>query len=226
VTAADWVLALRRRWYVLAVILLCTLAGIFAVRHRPITYEACEGLYLSGPPQFSNVYLNQNPSLAMMTGAVTTTMTSPAMEQKLQSSGLMADYTVVQTNTGEIRQPSWNLPTLQICVTSRSSQATLGGLPKVTSQFRTVLHDMQAAQHAKPGSLIVAATVSPPVVTAIVGKPSQAYIGVLLIGLIGGVSVTLWTDLLLKRRDGYPLTGWGQRLRRLDPRRTAGSPAA
>lgn len=204
-TAADWIAALRRRWYVLALMLLCTLAGVFAVRHRAVTYEECEGLYLSGAPALSNVYLNQNPSLAMVTGVVTTTMKSPAMEEKLQSSGLMADYTVIQTNTGEIRQPSWNLPTLQICVTSRNPQATLQALPKVTSQFRAVLRDMQVAQHARPGSLVVANTISPPAVTAIIGKPSQAYIGVLLIGLIGGISVAVWTDQFARSRGGYRL---------------------
>jgi hypothetical protein len=203
VTAIEWVATLRRRWYVMAFVILCTLIAALAVKHRPITYEQCEGLYLSGPPAVSNVYLDTNPSLAMVTGIVTETMTTQAMQQQLQSSGVTADYSVIQTNTGEVRQPQYNSPTLEICTTSRNPQAVLSGLSKVASQFRAELRSIQVAQHAKPTSMIVANTLAPSILIPILGKPSQAYLGVLLIGLISAVSITLWTDRPLRRLDRW-----------------------
>ena len=51
--------------------------------------------------------------------------------------------------------------------------------------------------------MIAANTLAPSVLTPILGKPSQAYLGVLLIGLICAVSITLWTDRPLRRLDRW-----------------------
>ena len=101
-SAFEFAAVLRRRWYVLALAGLFTLVGMWAVHVRPISYQGCEGLYFSGTPWVENVYLDGNPSLAVVAGMVTETMMSQPMQQRIRARS-NADYAVAQTNTGEIR---------------------------------------------------------------------------------------------------------------------------
>ena len=196
----GYAVILRRRRYVLLLALLCTITGLWAVHKRPITYAGCEALYLAGPPSASNTYLDDDPSLAITTGMVTQTMMSQPMQQELRTSKLGASYTVIQTNTGDIRWPSYSLPTLQVCSYARSSQTVLLTVNMVTDKFRSVLYEMQLDQRTRPRSFIVADTFAPAVPYPILGRPSQAYLGVILIGLIGGIGLTLLLDPILRRR--------------------------
>jgi hypothetical protein len=202
-TALDCLATLRRRWYVLALIGLCTVIGTWAVHQRSITWEACEGLYLSGPPAAANVYLNSDPSLAMTTGMVTQTMSSSAMQDKLSAAGATAAYSVTQTNTGEVRFPAYAQPTLQICANSTDPSATTRTISLATTEFRAVLHTMQSERHVPAKSYVVASILSPAQAAPITGKPTQAYLGVFLMGLISAVACTLWSDPLI--------AGWGRR---------------
>ncbi len=200
-SAYELAAVLRRRWYVFALVLLCTMAAVFAVHKRPITYVGCEGLYLSGGPPFGgNSYLDANPALAMVTGMVVQAVTSQPMQQRISTAGV-DDYTVMQTNTGEIRFPAYTEPTLQICSTSGSPQAVLTATQLVTTDFRGVLHQMQVEQHANKNSFITATVLTPTVPDPVYGKPSLAYLGVLLIGIVSGIAITLWSDPLLTRSD-------------------------
>jgi hypothetical protein len=196
-SALEFAATLRRRWYILAVACLFTLVGMWAVHVRPISYEGCENLYLSGTPWFGNVYLDQNPSLATVTGMVTQTMMSQPMRQRIQARGV-TDYTVTQTNTGEIRFPSYKQPTAQVCVTSTTPQGILSAVGLVTIDLRSVLHQMQAAEHVPTNSFITATQVTPAVPVPVIGRPSLAYLGVLLIGAIAAVPLALWGDPLLR----------------------------
>ena len=207
-SALEFVATLRRRWYVLALVGVCTIAGVWAVHKRPITYQACEGLYVSGPPTHGNVYLDNNVSLAMTTGMVTQTMMSQPMRQKILSTGSVASYTVAQTNTGDIRFPAYTQPSLQVCTTSASQQSVLSAIQLVTTDLRAVLRQMQITQHVPPESSITAASVAPAAPDPIFGRPSLAYLGVLLIGAVSGVALSLWSDSLLtrvsRRRSWWP----------------------
>lgn len=205
-SAFEFAAALRRRWYVLAMAILFTLAGIWAVHARPISYQGCEGLYVSGSNWDWNVYLDGNPSLAMVTGMVTQTMMSQPMQQNLQARGV-AGYVVTQTNTGEVRFPSYSQPTMQVCVTSVTSQGTVSAAHLVTAEIRSVLYQMQAAQHASAGSFIRIIPLAAAVPTPTIGRPSLAYLGVLLIGAVGSVPLALWSDRwlrYLRRRKPFP----------------------
>ena len=73
-----------------------------------------------GRHTYGNVYLDSNVSLAMMTGMVTQTMMSQPMRQKILSAGSVASYTVAQTDTGDIRFPSYTQPTLQAALLPRA----------------------------------------------------------------------------------------------------------
>lgn len=200
-TAHECLTTLRRRWYVLALVMLCMIGGLWTVNRRPITYQGCDGLYLATPqlPLGTNTYAEISPSLAMATGMVVQTMTSQPMRQKLQSQGLVTDYEVTETNTGEIRFPAYTQPTVQICSSSRDPRLVISTTEIVTVQFQAVLRQMQASQDVPPKSSITATVLSQAIPLPILGRPSQAYIGVVLLGIVGGVALTLWSDPLLVR---------------------------
>ncbi|HUY51596.1 MAG TPA: hypothetical protein VMV92_38815 [Streptosporangiaceae bacterium] len=200
-TTQQWVAVLRRRWYVLAVVMLCAAVGTLAVHKRPITYQGCDGLYVSAPPLpwQANVYLDTNPALAMTTNLVTQRMMSQPMQQQLRTEGVLATYQVLQTNSGSSRFPSYIQPTLQVCSSSRDPRAILSTTEKVTARFRTVLYAFQAQQHVPKKSFITATIVAKTIPLPVIGRPTQAEAALLLIGLIGGAALTVWVDPLLGR---------------------------
>jgi hypothetical protein len=195
-SAPELATVLRRRWYVLALAGLLTLLGAFAVHMRPLSYQGCENLYLSGTPSVDNVYFNNNQSLPIMTGIVTQAMMSQPMQQRIHAGGI-TDYAVTQTNTGEIRFPSYDQPTLQVCATSATPDGTLSGVQLITTDIRSVLYEMQATQHASADSFIRVIQLTGAVPVPIIGQPSLAYLGVLLIGGITAVSLALWSHPFL-----------------------------
>lgn len=195
-SALEFAVILRRRWYFLALATLFTLLGLWMVHTRPVRYQGCEGMFLSGAPWAGNVYLDSNLSLAMVTGMVTQTMTSQPMQRRFEAVHV-TDYQVTQTNTGEVRFPAYDEPTLQVCATSATAQGTAAAIRQVTSKLRSVLYQMQAAQHVPAGSFITAVQLTRPLPAPITGRPSLAYIGVLLIGVVGAVPLTVWSDRLL-----------------------------
>ena len=196
-SALEFAAALRRRWYVLALAGLFTLVGMWAVHVRPVSYQGCEGLYFAVASPGGNVYLEDFPSPAVMTGMVTQTMMSQPMQQRMQAGGV-TDYAVTQTNSGEIRFPFYTLPTMQACATSATPQGTVSAAQLVTAGIRSVLHQMQAAQHAPADSFITAVQLTPAVPVPIIGRPHLAYLGVLLIGAVTAVPLALWSDPLFR----------------------------
>lgn len=198
---------LRKRWYVVAFAALCTLVGIYAVHARSLDYQGCDALVLAPPPQpllGNEVYLNINPSVAMVTQMVTVTMMSAPMESKLRAEGLLSDYQVTQTNSsGDIRFPSYTQPTLTICASSEQSAAVVRTVDVVTDEFRSTLYQMQARQHARPSSFIKASTLYSLAPLPAIGRPTQAYLGVLLIGIISGLALTFWFDPFLRFRNRW-----------------------
>lgn len=200
-TAHECLVRLRRRWYVLALVMLCAMSGVWAIHDRPIAYQGCNSLYVAAPRLSSNAntYTYISPSLAMATGMVTQTMMSQPMQQKLQLEGATAGYEVMETNTGDIEFPAYTRPTVQICSSSSAPQAVLRTTALVTKNFRTVLYQMQAAQHVPSKSFITVITLAQTIPLPVLGRPSQADVGMLLVGLISGVALTLWSDSLLMR---------------------------
>lgn len=131
---------------------------------------------------------------------VTQTMNSQPMQQRIQASGV-TDYAVTQTNTGEIRFPAYTQPTMQVCVTSATAQGTVSATQLVTTNIRSVLHQMQAAEHARAGRFIKAVQLTRAVPVPIIGRPSLAYFGVLLIGVVAAIPLALLSDPLFRYLD-------------------------
>jgi hypothetical protein len=206
-SASEFAAVLRRRWYVLALAGLFTLVGILAVRVRPVSYQGCGELYFAASDPGVNVYLQYDPALAPVTGMVTQTMMSQPMQQQMQARGV-TDYAVTQTNTGEIRFPQYDLPTMQVCATSRTPQGTVFAAQLVTADLRSVLHQMQTAQNVPANSFITALQVTPAVPVPITGRPSLAYLGVLLIGAVAAVPLVLWSDPLLSYLECRRSAAW------------------
>jgi hypothetical protein len=204
VTAVEWLAALRRRWYILVVAALCTGVVALAVHSRTISYQGCEELYLSGPAAARSSYLFGNPlygnqSVVITTAIVSQIMMSPTMQQQLDRSGVSSGYSVTMADTGDPRFPTYSQPAAQICAASTSSQGTVQSVEEVTNRFRMVMHEMQAKQKVPPNRFITAATITPLSSGPVIGRPSQAELGVLLAGLLVGIALTVRTDRFLRR---------------------------
>jgi uncharacterized protein involved in exopolysaccharide biosynthesis len=201
-SALEFIATLRRRWYILALVALCTMAAVFAVHKRTIVYEACQGLYVTGPPLEKNVYLNSNGALPMVAGMITTTVMSQPVQQQIHSAGA-ANYIVEQTNDGDIRSPVYDLPSLQVCANSTSSQGVVAATRLVTANLYTELNQLQATQripHKKHVSTIKMISLFPAIPVPVFGRSSLAYLGVMIFGAVSGVALALWSDPWLTRR--------------------------
>ena len=69
----------------------------------------------------------------------------------------------------------------------------------MTTDLRAVLRQMQIERHVPPESSITVVSIAPAFPDPIFGRPSLAYLGVLLIGAVSGVALSLWSDPLLTR---------------------------
>jgi len=217
-SALEFLATLRRRWYVLALVALCTMAAVLAVHKRTIVYEACGGFYVSGPNRewmgnpydVGNTYLDTSTATPMVTGMVVQTVMSPTVQQKIHSQGV-SDYVVAQTNTGEVRFPTYTQPTMEVCANSTSVRSVMAAAQIVTANLRAELRQMQAAQHIKQNLYIRIINLFPAYPIPILGHSSLAYAGVMLFGIVSGVALTLWSDQWLtrwdRRRRGYGLRG-------------------
>lgn len=203
--AVEWLAALRRRWYLLVVATLCAGVTGWAVHARTIPYQGCEGLYLSGPTAARSAYLDGNPlygnqSVVIATAIVTQTMMSQPIQRQLGRSGVPSGYSVTMTNTGDPRFPTYSQPTVQICVAAASSRGVLKSIETVADQFRLTLRAIQSQQHVNADSFITVETIIQPFSGPVIGRPSQAELGVLLVGLLVGIALTTRTDRFLQRR--------------------------
>jgi hypothetical protein len=122
-----------------------------------------------------------------------------------------AYYTVNQENTGSPETPAYTAPLLQICTTAAQPWTVVDTTNLVTKKFRAILNQVQAATNVTPPSMITASTLVPVAAGAGTGRPSQAYVGVLLIGIIGGFALTAWSDPVIdewhRRRRAAALAG-------------------
>lgn len=207
-SATEFAGTLRRRWYVLAMAGLFTMIGMWAFHARPISYQGCGSLYLAAADPGGNVYLQNILQPAVVTGMVTQTMMSQQIQQRMHAEGV-TNYTVAQTNSGELRFPVYTQPTMEVCVTSATSQGIASAVRLVNAGVSSVLDQMQASQHVPADSYITADQVTPAVPVPITGRPSLAYLGILLIGAVSSVSLALWSDHLPRYLEGRGVIGGG-----------------
>jgi hypothetical protein len=208
-TAREWLAVLRRRWMVMAAVFLVTLAGVGLVHKRPIVYEDCASVAATAPLSkvSPNVYSNTKQSLIEVTGIVTTELASDQMQQQLQAEGLTAPYTAQVHNTGPSETPSYSEPLADLCTSTYDPALALRTVQTLIVQFGVILRDRQMAIHVPKASFATETVIAPPSNQAVTGRPSQAYIGVLLFGVIAAIALAVWSDPFLTRREQRARSG-------------------
>ena len=177
--------------------MICTFAGIYAVKGRTLSYEGCDYLALSGPSYVHEQFITDNPSIAMVAQMVSLTVMSEPVESELQSIGALPDYSVAQTNTGSSYLPSYSSPTLEICASSDHYSDVIRTIHIVTNKFDDALAQMQGPA-ARGAYGIRPLVIYPASALPVIGRPSEAYLAVFLIGLIAAVSLPVMVDAALQ----------------------------
>jgi hypothetical protein len=188
--------------------MICTFAGIYAVHGRTLSYEGCDYLALSGPSYANEEFVNDNPSIAIVTRMASLTTTSEPVESELQSIGALPDYSVAQTNTGSSYFPAYSSPTLEICASSDRYSDVIRTIHIVTNKFDGVLAQIQGPV-ARGAYGIKPVVIYPASALPVVGRPSEAYLAVFLIGLIATVSLPVMADAALRTSRRRGATGAG-----------------
>jgi hypothetical protein len=202
VTVWEWVTAILRRWPVLVVGLLCTVCAVWAVHKRPISYQSCGSVLVSGPTSSNgaNVYGNPQASLIVATGLITTELQSPTVRQRLVADGVAGNYQAQMHNTGTSETPAYGEPEMDVCATARDPETSLRTSHAVLAEFGALLRAREVAAHVAPKYFLTSSILAYPDAVSLTGRSSQAYFGVGLIGLIATLASALWIDLYLRRR--------------------------
>lgn len=201
-TIWEWLTALLRRWPILLAGILCTMGAVVLVHGRPIAYEACGSVVVSAPKTltYPNIYNNLRGSLVAATGLIVQELTSAPVQRHLMSEGLAPSYQAEVHNTGTVETPGYTEPLMDVCTSSYDSGLALRTSNAVIREFGTILRTRQASAHVPRKSLLTDTVIVKPGAQPVTGRPSQAYLGVGLMGLIITGVVALWSDQLVRRR--------------------------
>jgi hypothetical protein len=202
-TVSGFIIVLRRRWLVVALVLMCTVVALALVHKRPIDYQACASVALIAPktPDFPNVYDNTQESLVATTGLVTEKVMSAATERQLAAQGMTASYDAEVLNTGTDASPTFTEPLTTVCSTSYNAIVAGNTTDGVVASFGSALHAIQVDAKVSPRDFVTDRLIVPTASLPILGRPSQALIGVALIGLTLAISLAMWTDTVIQRRS-------------------------
>jgi hypothetical protein len=196
-SASQWATVMRRRWYIVVFSMICTIAGIYGVHGRTLSYEGCDYLALSGPSYIYEPFITDNPSIAIVTQMVSLKIMSESVESELQSIGALPDYSVAQTNTGSSYLPSYTSPTLEICASSDDYGDVIRTIHIVTNKFDGILAQIQGPA-ARGAYGIKPLVIYPASALPVAGRPSEAYLAVFLIGMIAVASLPVMVDAALQ----------------------------
>jgi hypothetical protein len=201
-TIWDCLAAMVRRWPFLVVGLLCTAGAVALVHERPIGYEACGSVIVTAPrsPSFPNIYNNAHGSLVISTALITQDLMSSNMRGQLERAGSTADYQAQVHNTGTTETPAYGEPEMDVCSSSYDPVMSLHTTNAVITKFGQILMARQEQAHVASRFLLHDSVLVAPSETAILGRPSLAYLGTALIGVICTAAGTLWIDEILRGR--------------------------
>ena len=195
---SDWRLLLRR-WYVVVVGLLATLALCFlASRFVPTKYEANAGILLLPPPSTAEG-VPDNPFLSLggldtVSAVVARAATDRAMQQEVAKAGGTGSYTVEPDVAS-------GGPVLLITVDDVTSAGTLTTLRVVSQRVPSLLTNLQTSSGVRENALIRSRELIRDNVAQPVRKPLiRAMLVALAAGLAGTVLVTSLVDGFLTRR--------------------------
>jgi hypothetical protein len=181
---------------------LCTVSAVLLVHKRPIAYQSCGDVMVAEPitPTSPNIYDDpDNPPIAT-TSVITQELMSDQTQRMLAAEGLTASYNAEPVNLGTGQAPVYSEPLATVCASSYNSQLSLRTADAVVTQFGVLLRARQAAAHVAPQSLLTDAVIVMPATLPVLGRPSQAYLGVAAIGFTCTAVGALWADERLMRR--------------------------
>jgi hypothetical protein len=167
---------------------------VYLVHKRPIVYQACGSVIVTAPTVSEpNVY-NSPPSPLIVTASlVAQQLMSDAVRHDLQAQGLTAAYQAELFNNGTPEAPQYSEPLTNVCASSYDPELSLRTAHGVIQEFGTILRARQQA-NAAPQTFMNDAVVVAPVSLPVLGRPSQAYLGVAAIGVILTVTCVVWAD--------------------------------
>jgi hypothetical protein len=198
------VLALLRRWYVLAVALVLTACGAYAVL-RPAQTWLSSAVVVVKPPVTGNQpnqLANLQPPLAAVSYAVVQQLRAPSGARELAGAGVHGGYALLPRNSGTSVTPQYLIPSVQIQVRAGDGAAADSAVRAITTVYGRHLEALQDAQRVPAGSRMSLDLLVPPSAVLETGARTRALGGVALTGLTGGVLAALWTDRRLRRDRG------------------------
>ncbi|MEU6315070.1 O-antigen ligase family protein [Streptomyces sp. NPDC047014] len=195
---------LRRRWYVLApLVLVSLLAALHLYRSVPVAYQSQSSVALLDssaasqlPPAFGNPISNAGGALVVTADVLIRTLSGADAARDLHSLGVTDPYTVgFAANTSG--------PLLTLTVTGTDRGKVLEETNTLTAFAGEQLNALQAAAKVQPAYMVqTAPVVLPQTPVPQLKSRYQQVLGVLILGAAGGFVLSFVTDaaLLARRR--------------------------
>ncbi|KUN80573.1 hypothetical protein AQJ66_25855 [Streptomyces bungoensis] len=199
--------ALLRRWYVVAVALLLTLAGAYRVV-RPAPQYVGSAVVVLKPPVTQNQpnqLTNLQPPLAVVSYGVVQQLQSPAGAAELRAAGVRGTYHLVPRNSGTSATPRYLIPSLQVQSQASGADAAVTAVRRIIDVYTRHVDALQTAQKVPAYGRITASVLTSPSAAEVQGDRSRGLAGTALLGAAGGVLGALWLDrYAMNRRNVRP----------------------
>ncbi|GAA2236000.1 hypothetical protein GCM10010430_16010 [Kitasatospora cystarginea] len=194
--------ALLRRWYVLALAAVLTLAGAVVVAKPPVVYRSAAVVRIKPPetPQDPSGMTDFRPSLAIIGAAVVTVLKSPSGTGELRQAGVSGDFDLAPRNTGTTKTEAYVVPTVEISVKGADPKRADLEVDVIVQYFGTELRRLQDGKNIPEQRYITSDQLVPATALPVLGVKSRGLVGVAALGMLGGVACTLWTDEYLRSR--------------------------
>jgi hypothetical protein len=205
---------LRRRWYVMAVVIFATAVAGYLVDHPKHAYQATAILVLDQPVQPGGQSSLGFPAQTLATTGVAMQfrMTSPDVLASMRAAGVVGDVAVQPRNSGTSETPQYEIPAEQLMVTTSNPVVAMNSLDIVVSTYTRQLRLMQDEAKVPARGRIVADSLVAPNVAPLLGTKSRGVIGVALIGLMALFLLPIWFDQYARRRRRRRASGVAVRL--------------
>ncbi|MEU8839155.1 hypothetical protein AB0D97_08475 [Streptomyces roseus] len=195
--------ALRRRWYVLALVAALAAAGALQVLRPGQTYVSSAIVVLKPPVTGSqpNQLANLQPPLAAVSYAAVQRLESPAGAAELRAAGVDGAYRLLPRNSGTSVTPRYLIPSLQVQAEHADPAAANLAVLKVVEAYTQRITAMQAEQQIPEKARMSVTLLVPPTAVAQTGTKSRGLAGTALLAGVCAVAAALWTDRLVTRRN-------------------------
>jgi hypothetical protein len=225
VSPREVLAALRRRWYVVVVVLLATALGGWHLKHAQPLYQGTSIVVLAPPEQVTapNKLAAVTPSLAVAGLAVNMALLDQSQAAALRQAGVIGDYTITPRNSGTDETPQYYVPSELINVETADPTVALHSVTVLQTIYAQQLASWQTTQGVATESQITAQVLAPPGVQEVLGAHSRGLIGTALLGVGAAIVLPLWFDRYIRPRPRRTRRTSGPRIPRLRARRPAGS---